>query len=278
MKARRTRQAGVTLVELVIVLTLLGLMASLGATLVSRLATEQQTNRARLMLAQSADGAMAQLQDQLQLALPNSVRVQTNADGVWIEWIPLLDAGVARLAPDTSGAVTDTLNFEDATDASFDTIGVPLATPTGTAWIVWQNLGSPEADAYAGTNRRGGVVLAAGGTRVSFTPAGALPAGNGSGRFFLVGAPRSVACRPVGSGWDLMRYSGYGWLSNQPASSAAVASATAERMASGLESCMASYSAALANIGLLNLRITAQDVDSAVRMTLVQQIAIDNAP
>jgi prepilin-type N-terminal cleavage/methylation domain-containing protein len=272
--------AGVTLVELVIVLAIVGVIASLGATLIARLASEQQSNRGRLTLAQSADGALNQVADQLQQALPNSLRVQSNAEGVWIEWIPVRDAGVARLSADTAnGNSGDRLDLDDALDASFDVIGVPLATPSGSAWIVWQNLGTPEADAYAGTNRRAGLAITAGGTRVAFTPAGALPPGNGSGRFFIVGAPMSLACRPVaGGGFELVRYSGYGWQAIQPAGAAAVASATADVMASGLQSCQASYSTALANIGLLNLRVSAQDATSGSQLNLVQQIALDNAP
>lgn len=279
MNRRLRHQAGVTLIELIIVLTILGVIASLGATLVGRIASEQQANRGRLTLAQSVDGALAQLHDQLQQALPNSLRVQSLAGGVWIEWVPLLDAGVARLAPDTTGGpATDILDLDDPADASFDVVGVPLATPATTAWIVWQNLGTDEANAYNGSNRRGGVVLSNGGTRVAFTPAGALPPGNGSGRFFLVGAPVTVVCRPAADGWEIVRYSGYGWQATQPTGAAAFSGATSSRMAGGLEGCQASYSAALANIGLLALRITSRDADSGVRMTLIHQIAIDNAP
>ncbi|MBL8328668.1 MAG: type II secretion system protein [Rubrivivax sp.] len=269
-----------TLVELLIVLSIVGLIASLGATFISRMASEQQANRGRLMLAQSVDGALAQLQDQLQQALPNSLRVQSNPDGVWIEWVPLLDAGVARLGPDTTGATAgDPLNADNAADTSFDVVGVPLATPAVPAWIVWQNLGTPEADAYLGSNRRGGLAVAGGGTQISFTAGAALPAGSGSGRFFIVGAPLTVACRPAaGGGFELWRYGGYGWQASQPSSSAAVSSGSADLLGSGLTACQASYGSALANIGLLNLRVTVQDSGSSARMTLVHQIAVDNSP
>jgi prepilin-type N-terminal cleavage/methylation domain-containing protein len=51
------RDAGVTLVELVVVLTIIGLVVSIGATLVGRVVGGQQDNRGRLVLAMSADGA-----------------------------------------------------------------------------------------------------------------------------------------------------------------------------------------------------------------------------
>ena len=270
-------QRGVTLVELIIVLTIVGVMGSLGATLIGRLAADQQGNRGRLNLAQSADGAVSQLQDQLQQALPNSLRLTSNAAGVWIEWVPVVDAGVARQAADATGAASDPLDVSNASDNSFDVIGVPLATPAVPAWLVWQNLGTPDADAYLGNNRRAGLSVTNSGSLVSFTAAGALPPGSGSGRFYLAAAPQSVACRPVTGGFELRQYSGYGWQSAQPVSDAAMSTASVRLLAAGLESCEASYSLALASMGLLSLRMVASD-GNGNRMPLVQQIALDNTP
>ena len=44
-RLHRARQSGVTLVELVVVMTLLGVMGSIGATLISRIVAGQQDNR-----------------------------------------------------------------------------------------------------------------------------------------------------------------------------------------------------------------------------------------
>jgi prepilin-type N-terminal cleavage/methylation domain-containing protein len=269
---------GVTLVELVIVLAIMGVVASIAATLVGRIASTQQLQQGQQNLAQSVDGALAQVQDALSQALPNSVRVSTNAAGVWVEWIPVRDAGVARLSADSTGAPSDPLDTENASDNSFDVVGVPVATPPGAAWLVWQNLGTPEADAYAGTNRRGGVAVTAGGQHLTFTAGSALPPGNGSGRFFIVDTPQTLACRSVaGGGFELRRYSGYGWQAAQPVADAALASASVATLASGLESCQAAYGSALANIGLVTLRLVAADARGA-RLPLVLQVALDNTP
>jgi type II secretory pathway pseudopilin PulG len=72
----------VTLVELVVVLSVMAVVASIGATLVRRIVASQQDNRGRLVLAQQADSALAQLNDALSNALPNSLRVTSNAEGV----------------------------------------------------------------------------------------------------------------------------------------------------------------------------------------------------
>jgi MSHA biogenesis protein MshO len=276
-----TRQHGVTLVELVVVLTLLGVMASIGATLVSRIVAGQQDNRGRLVLAQAADSALARLSNELEGALPNSLRVTVNAAGTWIEWVPVRDGGRYRQAPDTaSGTPGDVLDLGNAADNGFDVIGTALATPGADAQLVFANLGTPEADAYAGSSRRGGLAVSNGGRHVDFTATGALPADSGNARFFIVGTPVTLACR-LGSDntLQLQRVSGYGWRAAQPVSSTDLAGASATVvLLNNLAGCSAAYGSALANIGLLNLRLSLGDGVSAARMDFMQQLAVDNTP
>ena len=282
--AHQARSRGVTLVELVVVMTIIGLVAGLGATLVGRVVSAQQDTRGRLTLGLSADAAMARVADDLYSALPNSVRVTSNAGGVWLEWVPVVDGGRWRAAVDTVAAGPgDPLDLSDASDNSFDVIGTPVGTPAGTlvagSQLVIQNLGTPEADAYAGSNRRSGVALLSAGRRVSFTAAGALPNSTGTQRFFLVATPLTLACVPVGGGvWELARYSGYGWLSGQPVSSATLSGATRTLLLGGMSGCSAAYSTALANIGLVNLRYSMGTAGTAVKMDFMQQLSIENTP
>ena len=281
--ARQACSRGVTLVELVVVMTIIGLVAGLGASLVGRVVSAQQDTRGRLTLGLSADAAMARVADDLYSALPNSVRVTSNAGGVWLEWVPVVDGGRWRAAVDTVAAGPgDPLDLSDPSDNSFDVIGTPVGTPAGTlvagSQLVIQNLGTPEADAYAGSNRRSGVALLSAGRRVSFTAAGALPNSTGTQRFFLVGTPLTLACVPVGSGWELARYSSYGWLAGQPVSSATLGGATRTLLLGGMSGCSAAYSTALANIGLVNLRYSMGTAGTAVKMDFMQQLAIDNTP
>lgn len=280
LSSRPSRQCGVTLVELVVVLTLLGVMGSIGATLVSRIVAGQQDNRGRLTLAQAADGAFARVSGELANALPNSVRVSANAAGTWIEWVPVQDAARYRQAPDTvSGTPGDILDLGDATDGAFDIIGTALATPAAGAQIVWANLGTTEADAYTGSNRRSGLVVSNAGRRVAFTAAGALPADANTARFFIVGTPLTLACVAQPDGTQrLQRYSGYGWKAVQPVSSSDLTGATTVVLLDKLAGCSAAYGSALANIGLLNLRVGLGDGVSTARMDFMQQLALDNTP
>jgi MSHA biogenesis protein MshO len=276
--AARRPQRGVTLVELVVVMTIVALVSSIAATLVSRIASSQQANRERLAAALAADVQLGRVADDLHKALPNSLRLTSNAAGVWIEWVPVTDGGRYRAAADTVAADPgDTLDLEDAADTSFDVIGTALATLASGAQLVVQNLGLPEADAYAGNNRRGGLVLANAGRRLQFTAGGALPQGTDTRRFFIVASPVTMACEALaGGGFELVRYSGYGWLATQPDSAAALAGATRTLLQTGVTACAASYSTALANIGALTLRLALGGGNAP--MQLLQLFALDNTP
>jgi len=275
----RRCERGVTLVELVVVLTIIGLVVSIGATLVTRVVAGQQDNRGRLTLALSADGALARMNDELQAALPNSLRVSHTGSEAWIEWVPVLDAGRYRAASDTVAADPgDPLDLDDAGDNGFDVIGAALTSAPAGSQIVLHNLGQGEADAYAGNNRRTGLVLGNAGRHLRFSAAGLLPPATGTQRFFVVGAPVTLACQAVAGGFELRRYSGYGWQQVQPASADSLKGATRTVLLGGLSDCSASYNTALANIGLLNLRLGLADPGSRARMDFLQQIAVDNTP
>lgn len=279
----KPHQRGVTLVELVVVLTIMGVVASIGATLVGRIVSGQLDNRGRLVLALSADAAVAGVADDLARALPNSLRLTSNAAGVWIETVPVLDAGRYRAAPDTaSGSPGDPLNVEDAADNSFDVIGTALAAGAAGQAVVFNNQGTPDADVYIGNNRRAGIVLASAGRHVTFTAAGALPAAPAQPRFFVAASPITLACVLQGDGsYELRRFVGYGWLNPQPVSLGALAGGSNSLQLGGLVGCSAAYSSALANIGLLNLHLSAGNgaaSGSNARMDLLLQLPVDNTP
>lgn len=276
---RTPRRRGVTLVELVIVITLVGVVASLSATLVSRVAASQQDNRGRLVLAQSADGAVARISDELQVALPNSVRLVASTNSFWLEWAPVHDAGRFRAASDSLLASGDPLDLDNPADASFDVIGTPISTVPSGSQLVIQSLGTPDADAYAGNNRRAGLVVTSGGRSVQFTPAGALPQATDTRRFFVTGTPVTLACVSDGvGGYELARYSGYGWQASQPSGTAHAAWGGAARVTvlAGLSGCGASYGTALANIGMVTLRLSLGSGSS--KADYLHQVTVDNSP
>jgi MSHA biogenesis protein MshO len=281
---------GVTLVELVVTLSLLGIVATIGATMMASLATSQRAGVDRLAAAGAADAALRRLGRELQGALPNSVRVgrstASGVDTVFVEFVPVLDGGRFRARVDaTPSGPGDPLDLEDAADNRFDVLGPPVAAAAAGGSLVLQNLGDDLADAYAGQNRRGGVSLPSGGAQVQFTPAGAFPAATDTRRFFVVGTPVTFACEPVPlpdgqPGYRLWRLSGYGWHASQPANLAAAPLAGANRalLMDALARCDASYSTALANIGLLTAQLALPGSGGNPPLPLMSQIAVDNTP
>ena len=271
---RRTQAPGrgVTLIELIVVITVVGVLASVGARLVASTAGGGHKTMQRLQLANAGDAAMRRMARELQGALPNSVRI-TNADGsVFIEFVPVADAGRMRRSADEAGN-GDPLNLDDANDTSFDVLGPPVAA-TGAVQLVIQNLGNDVADAYTGNNRRAGVTLGNSGASVSFSAAGAFPDATSSSRFFLVGTPVTFRCTPGANGTGtITRLAGYGWFSAQPTS---FGGGTSALLLSNVVDCSISYADALANLGMVSLQLSIGDGDT--NALLLHQVAVDNTP
>jgi len=279
----RRRSQGMSLIELIITLMLVGVVAAMAAKLVAGVVEGQQGSRDRSTMAMVADTAVGRVQDELQGALPNSVRWSSApSGGSYIEFVPITDAGhYRRAASQVLGLPGDVWSPDDPTDNAFDVLGVPLQAPSGAVDLVAGNLGSPDADVYLGTSRRTGVSVGVGGDHVQFTAAGAMASALSSPRFFLVTTPVSLGCEPNGaSGFNLVRYSGYGWQATQPAGigASAFASATRAVLIDGLARCSLGYSASLANVGMVNLSIGFGATGSGVQMDLLHQLAVDNTP
>lgn len=285
---RRPQQRGVTLIELVVTLTLLSIVAVVGSTMMSRMAVNQRDGVERLAASGSADGALRRLSREVQGALPNSLRVARTTSGgvdtVFIEFVPVIDGGRFRAAVDATGSASDPLDLEDPADNRFDVLGPVVDAAAIGGSLVIHNLGDDLSDVYAGNNRRAGVLLPNGGTQLQFTANGAFPSSTDSRRFFVVGTPVSFVCAPIAGTspqrWRLQRLAGYGWQASQPTSlgSAPLASATSALLIEPLAACDASYSTALANIGLLSARLALSAGDGGSDLPLLAQLPVDNTP
>ena len=275
---------GFTLVELIVTLSLLAIVAVIGSQMIATVSNSQRSGVDRLAAAGAADGALRRVAREVQGSLPNSLRVTRNGSAVFIEFVPVQDGGRFRAAIDATGAGPgDPLDLDDPLDNRFDVLGPPVAAAAGSQLVI-HNLGTDLADAYSGNNRRAVTSLPSSGSQVAFTPNGAFPASTDSHRFFLVGTPVSFVCEPVtlasgAAGFRLQRLAGYGWQATQPADlgAAPLASATRALLLDGLGECDASYSQALANIGLLMARVGVAGENGA-SLPLLAQLAVDNTP
>lgn len=278
------RPHGFTLVELVVVILLMGIVASIGATMVTSAVSGQQANRGRLVLAQSVDGTLTRIADEVRRALPNSVRVATEGTAVWVEWIPVKDVGRYRTGLTDSGAgdpLSPDRPVEGGYDNSFDVIGFMPQVAAQDA-LVFHNLGLGEADAYSLNNLRKVAQVGSSGLvfHKSTLP---LPGYSSAARFFVVDKPVSLACLPKGDHFELRRFANYNHYTaatQQPRdaqSLRAIPGVNETLLISRLASCEALYSAELGNLGVLTLNLQVSD-DSGTSMKFMQQVAVDNSP
>lgn len=263
--------AGFSLVELIVVIVVLGILASSMAVFMNSPVRAYFDSQRRAALADAADTALRRLSRDLQGALPNSVRITTVGNEVWLEFVPLADAGRYRAAPSAGNEAggTDTLDLADPADTSFQVLGPAVTLPAGAQLVVF-NLGAGASDVYGGQNRRSITTAPGSAGSISFTAAGTWPAGSPEHRFSVVTLPVSVVCRPAPTGGVLERYDNYAFAAGQPTT--APAGATRALLVDRVTACEATLSAALANVNSLALSLTLGDATESVRLQALLQL------
>jgi MSHA biogenesis protein MshO len=278
--ARARRERGFTLLELVLVIAITGIVATLVAVFIRQPIDAYVDQARRAELSDTADLALRRIARELTRALPNSVRVDPS--GTMLEFLPVAASGRYRAAPAADGS-GDFLDFDNPADTSFDVLGPPITVVAGSQLVVY-NLGLPGADAYSGESRR---ALASSGSALaglSYVNGGVqFPFRSPGNRFQVVATPVTYACLPgAGGTGQLRRYSGYAIQSTQPIDSSAAPLAglsgrNAALLADMVESCaFASGVGPAARIGVVTLSLTL--TAGGERLTLVHQVHVDDSP
>lgn len=276
---KRHTSHGFTLVEMVMVIVITGIIASVVAVFL-RTPVEQYMDVARRSeMTDIADTALRRISRDLRLALPNSVRVAGGCNGnnpCFIEFLPTGSAsctggavciGGGRYRAGAGGS-GDELSF-DAPDDAFEVIG-PMPQMVAGDRVVVYNLGITGADAYAGSNSAN--VRAAPGAGIASIDAFQFPLASPGNRFHIISTPVTYACDPApnGVGGVLRRYWGYAIQASQTnvdsiaELDALVTPASAGRgsalLATNVSSCRFSYSnlavAQRSALVTMDLRIT----------------------
>jgi MSHA biogenesis protein MshO len=272
---------GFSLVELVVVITVLGILGASVAVFINNPVRGFFATARRAQLTDAADTTLRRMMRDLQAATPNSLRIATSGSTLYLEFTPIADVGRYRAASsggnEPSG--TDPLDVTDSADTTFQVLGAPVTVPASAKLVIF-NLGYGTSDLYSGGNRRD-VTTAAGTTNtLSFTSTGsAWPADSPDRLFYLVTTPVTYVCAPVADGTGrLDRYSGYALQATQPSSTTTTPLSTAGRalVLDKVSGCSFETSAVLANANAA--AITLQLTDSGETVTLYAQVYLRNTP
>jgi MSHA biogenesis protein MshO len=271
MRPTSNNYAGFTLVELIVVITLVAILAA-GAALFIRNPTQAYFDtETRANLTDRADTALRRMARDVRNALPNSVRAATSGADTFVEFLPINAAGRYRAATGTS--LTDNpLDFSASSD-TFDVLGSPVSIAAGDKLVIY-NLGIIGADAYEGSNMRSLNTI---GTLSSLSfSGGAFPLASPSSRFYVVSTPVTYACDMTNR--QLVRYSGYTIQNAQSASIGALNGlATAREVAGNVSACQITYATgALQRSGIVTIAL--ELTQDTAKVKLLHQITVVNSP
>jgi len=281
---RPSRNPGFSLVELVVVIVITGVLASVVGLFISGPIQGFLDQARRAELVDAALLAQVRLARDLRAALPNSVRVSGN----YLELLLTLDGDRYRV--EAPGASDDRLEFSgDATfagDTRFNTLA-PLRLPAGltfplTASVAIYPLQQLGANPYIAAN---GVMTAAGTVsvstvdnngqsegRVQLAAAHRFPFDSPTRRVFLVSGPVTYQCSPP----QLLRYDGYAVAAAQPVPPGVAATV----ITGNVESCAFAYDPGTAQRNAaVSVSLSMADPGAAAeRVRLIRQIHVGNAP
>ncbi|MBA54103.1 MAG: hypothetical protein CMK89_06560 [Pseudomonadales bacterium] len=286
MKAtlRAANHTGFTLVELVITISLMGVVSVLVSTMVGNQMLGYVDTARRSDLVARADMALQMIARDVRSAVPYSVRVS----GAALEWVPVLEWGRYRKRPDAGAAdpvlaEAAVLDFSNP-DTLFEVLhtGTMPSLPSNPRLVVGNSpaMGLDGLNVYGGLSSGGivpigthvitptGITLGSSGNSISMNPGFQFALGSAAGRFYLVNHAASYIC----SGGSITRYGNYNIQNAQPAS--APPSSTSVLLIDGVTSCQFGYTAIDATYGMLT--ITLQVTESGESVTLSRVITIEN--
>ena len=293
------RQRGVTLVELIMVMVILGLVSTVSLVFMQRTFAGYGQARDRLLIAEQVRLTLNRFKREARLALPNSARVSVLGGVYYLEFVPVSTAGRYRIAsatgsdpapscPSDSSAISDNgvLTIGQA-DTCFKTLGIMDATGVAVGdWVVVFNAG----DGYSGSNfyengaSTGGnkaqltsVSTSATETRVGFSP-NAFAWDSPGHRFYVAKNPITYVCDPVAGA--LTRWSGYAVQASQPVGGlSGLSGASSASLAKKVSACSITYTPAsiASQFGLLTVGLTQQTANGDI-VSAQMQAQISNVP
>lgn len=288
------RAYGFTLVETVIVITLIGILVSIVAAFLVRPVEGYRDLARRAALVEAAESALRRMQRDIRTALPNSARITNLASGFALELIPVLDA--ARYAVAGGGTNQTQLLRTDQADSDFDVQSCfrnPATATTAGIRIVINNLATTTSNnaytAGAGINTvitpiTTAVTISAspscptaGLAHITLTPGYDFLAHSNNRRLYVITTPVSYLCDTTAG--TLMRYHNYPITAAQPTAAATFTAlnASSAQVTDRVTACsLVTTTVDARNRSLVTLSLTLSESDELIRLIL--QAQLDNTP
>lgn len=290
-------QSGFSLVELVIVIVIVGILATGIATFITLPVQGFIDLSRRATLVYSAESALRRMQRDIRRALPNSIRVRVVAGVSAIEMINTIEGARYRSAPPPGGP--DRRLQITSADTDFDILGnFTLATLNNPNinFVAIYNIGSVDgagvplagSNAYAGGNPN--VITPSVGYTITLTddPVTAnedhinIDDGGSGGWQFTYHSPNNrvylvdTAISYVCDGGQLRRYTNYNFTNDAQPVPPPVGFAV---MADNIANCDFTYDPGTpSRAGLMTLDLTVTDAMTSESVRLLHQVHVDNAP
>ena len=275
-----SRERGVTLIEMIIVISITAIIAGAVSVFISRPVEGYADAARRAEMSDIADTALRRMTRDLRTALANSIRITCvpscgpTSSVYYLEYLQSSGGGRYRAEKD-SGGLGDILDFTLLPgDSSFDVIGTMPALAAGDSIVIY-NLASSgtTANAYVGDNR--GAYSSNTPPTITLSPAKQFPFSSPGKRFNVVQYAVTYACNPTTG--ELRRYWNYGIVDPQQTPPATPNNAL---LASNVAACSFTYatSGAAQRTGVVMLSLQIQESGSNDSIQLFQQVHVTNVP
>lgn len=291
------KQTGFSLLELILVIVLLGVLASGAGLLITTPIQSYNDQLRRTKLVDQAEMSLRQIARDIRRALPNSIRFQTVGAGWALEMANTVAGARYRDEADGSVGATFTaplhiLDFSQA-DTDFNFLGDLQAGAAGALAgqrLVIYNTAPTNFYANANANSNLGIVtpdtsiltLSTIGNEqhLNINPAFQFSQQSPGQRAFLVDGPISYVCDPSAGNTKINRYNRYAYQNSQLLTNAGLAGLSGVQtgaVATLVTGCSISYQAGTAQrSGIVTLGITVSDAGESV--SLLHQVHVDNVP
>lgn len=271
-------QHGFTLIELIIVIIIGGIVASMTTSILTLPVKAYVDSSRRATLTDVAESSLKRMQRDIRRALPNSIRI-TNG-GKTLELLHLVDGGRYRARQDASSALASNILDFSTADTSAEIIGQLhnfTQISLGKDQLVVYPINT--SSIYEGFNRT--TLTASTTARLLDFDSQQFPFSSPEQRFFIIDTPITYHCDLTASqakDKKLMRYQSYSIQSLQATPPASPLDVNGAVQANYVDSCHFSYdSGSNSRAGLVSLELSFTD-EAGESVRLVHQVHVDNQP